>query len=206
MTTNAMESHDVCERDDNEIVREVCAGDTDAFAELVDKYQAMAIRVAFSLLGNEQDACDVAQEAFISAYQALPRFRGGAKFSTWLYRIVANKCKDVYRKRSRTADSWLHISSTGSGGNEDFIMEIQDPQSEPALELYNSEMAEALSKAVSQLPLKQRMAFVLHHLHGMALNEVAEVMQCRVGTVKSHVFRATAAVKVSMQPWLQEVS
>ena len=193
------------DRDDDEIVRAVCAGDTEAFAELVDKYQAMAIKVAFSLLGNEQDACDAAQEAFISAYQALPRFRGGAKFSTWLYRIVANKCKDVYRKRTRTAGSWLRISTTGSSDREDHVIEIHDPQSGPAIKLYNREMAEALNKAISQLPLKQRMAFVLHHLHGMALNEVADVMQCRVGTVKSHVFRATAALKSSMQPWLQEV-
>ena len=201
-----MESNDASQRDDDEIIRAVCTGDTEAFAELVDKYQTMAIRVAFSLLGNEQDAYDVAQEAFISVYQALPRFRGGAKFSTWLYRIIANKCKDVYRKRSRTADSWLRISNTDSGGNEDYIMEIQDPQSEPALKLFSREVAEALNEAVSQLPLKQRMAFVLHHLNGMTLNEVAEGMQCRVGTVKSHVFRATAALKVRMQPWLQEVS
>ena len=202
----AKESLDVLQRDDDEIIRAVCAGDTEAFAELVEKYQAMAIRVAFSLLGNEQDANDVAQEAFISAYQALPRFRGGAKFSTWLYRIIANKCKDVYRKRSRTADSWLRISSADSGSNEDYIMEIQDPQPEPVLKQFSREVAEALNEAVSQLPLKQRMAFVLHHLHGMAFNEVAEVMQCRVGTVKSHVFRATKTLKVSMQPWLQEVS
>jgi len=201
-----MESHDALQKDDDEIIRAVCAGDTEAFAELVDKHQAMAIRVAFSLLGNEQDAYDVAQEAFISAYQALPRFRGGAKFSTWLYRIIANKCKDVYRKRSRTADSWRRISTTGAGGDKDYLLEIQDPQPEPALKLFSHEVAEAFSDAVSQLPLKQRMAFLLHHLHGMALNEVAEVMQCRVGTVKSHVFRATAALKVSMQPWLQEVS
>jgi RNA polymerase sigma-70 factor (ECF subfamily) len=200
-----MGSCDVVDRDDDEIVRAVCAGDTEAFAELVDRYQAMAIKVAFSLLGNEQDAYDAAQEAFISAYQALPRFRGGAKFSTWLYRIVANKCKDVYRKRARTADSWLRISTTGSSAREDHMMDIHDPQSGPALKLYNREVAEALNEAISQLPLKQRMAFVLHHLHGMALNEVADVMQCRVGTVKSHMFRATAALKSRMQPWLQEV-
>jgi RNA polymerase sigma-70 factor (ECF subfamily) len=200
-----MGSCDVVDRDDDEIVRAVCAGDTEAFAELVDRYQAMAIKVAFSLLGNEQDAYDAAQEAFISAYQALPRFRGGAKFSTWLYRIVANKCKDVYRKRARRADSWLRISTTGSSAREDQIMDIHDPQSGPALKLYNREVAEALSEAISELPLKQRMAFVLHHLHGMALNEVADVMQCRVGTVKSHVFRATTALKSRMQPWLQEV-
>jgi RNA polymerase sigma-70 factor (ECF subfamily) len=200
-----MGSNDVIERDDDEIVRAVCAGDTEAFAELVDKYQAMAIKVAFSLLGNEQDAYDAAQEAFFSAYQSLPRFRGGAKFSTWLYRIVANKCKDMYRKRARTADSWLRISTTGSNAKEEHIMEIQDPQSGPALKLYNREVAEALNEAIGHLPLKQRMAFVLHHLHGMALNEVADVMQCRVGTVKSHVFRATAALKSRMQPWLQEV-
>lgn len=193
------------EINDDEIVRAVCAGDTEAFAELVDKYQAMAIKVAFSLLGNEQDARDAAQEAFISAYQALPRFRGGAKFSTWLYRIVANKCKDVYRKRARTAGSWLRISTTGPGSKDDHVMEIQDPRTGPALKLYNREIAEALDKAINELPLKQRMAFVLHHLHGMALNEVADVMQCRVGTVKSHVFRATATLKSSMQPWLQEV-
>jgi RNA polymerase sigma-70 factor (ECF subfamily) len=200
-----MGSGNVVDRDDDEIVRAVCAGDTEAFTRLVDKYQAMAIKVAFSLLGNEQDAYDAAQEAFISAYQALPRFRGGAKFSTWLYRIVANKCKDVYRKRARTADSWLRISTTGSSAREDQMMDIHDPESGPALKLYNREVAEALNEAISQLPLKQRMAFVLHHMHGMALNEVADIMQCRVGTVKSHVFRATAALKSRMQPWLQEV-
>jgi len=184
---------------DADIIQAVLNGDADRYAELVDKYQETALNVAFSLLGNEEDAKDASQEAFVSAFRSLRHFRGGAKFSTWLYRIVVNECKDVYKRRARQP---LVVAAVGSPrqqrGEPDadldgagLFVDVEDSAANPRDQLANRELGRQLSSAIGRLPMKQRTAFLLHHVHGLPLEEVASVMHCRLGTVKSHVFRAT---------------
>ena len=183
---------------DVEIIQAVLNGDVDRYADLVDTYQEGALKVAFSMLGNYEDAKDASQEAFVSAYRGLGRFRGGAKFSTWLYRIVVNECKDVYKRRARQP---VVVASVGSPrqwrGEPDpdrngvLFVDVEDPAASPSDQLANRELAHRLSAAIGSLPMKQRTAFLLHHVHGLPLEEVASVMRCRLGTVKSHIFRAT---------------
>lgn len=186
---------------DEDAIRAVQRGSIDRYAELVQRHQAAALRLAYSLLGNYADAEDAAQDAFVSAYQALKRFRGHAKFSTWLYRIVVNKCQDRLRQRGRSA--WLVPS--GNGGESDegsFFEEAQDPTADPGERLQHREVAARLGTAIGQLSSQQRAAFVLHHLQGMTIEDAAEMMGCRVGTAKSHLFRAVAHVKRFMEPWV----
>ena len=191
---------------DAQIIHAVLGGETDRYAELVDAYQGMALRLAFSLLGNYEDAKDVSQEAFVSAYRALGRFRGGATFSTWLYRIIVNECQDAVRRRARQPAVVAAVGAPDPDAHErpDLFIDVDDPRADPSDQLATRELSQRLSAAIGALPDKQRTAFVLHHLHGLSLDEVAALMGCRVGTVKSHVFRATNHLRSQLGPWLKE--
>ena len=190
--------------DEEAVVRAVLNGAVDRYAELVERYQEMALRVALSLLGNVEDAKDVSQEAFVRAYQSLGRFRQGSKFSTWLYRIVVNACKDAHRRGTRRP---LVVASVGQPDPEAdeaenlFVVDVDDPTAGPAVQAANRELAGHLSRAIGELPMKQRTALTLHHLNGLTLEEVAVVMGCRVGTVKAHVFRATERLRGRLAPY-----
>ena len=189
---------------DADIIQAVLGGDVERYAELVDKHQAMAFRLALSLLGHAEDAQDVSQEAFVNAYRALPRFRGGAQFSTWLYRIVVNECKDAHKWRARQP---IVAAGSMAGGDQDtdgagMFLDVPDPAAHPDDALSRRELAHQVSGSIRELPMKQRTAFVLHHIEGLTLDEVSAVMRCRVGTVKSHVFRATERLRRQLGPWL----
>jgi RNA polymerase sigma-70 factor (ECF subfamily) len=193
------------ERGDADIIQAILDGAVDRYAELVDRYQDQAIRVAFSFLGNYEDARDVSQDAFVKAYRSLGRYRGGAKFSTWLYRIIVNTCKDLRRQQSRQPLAHVRVGEPDSDASSDgLFVEIDDPAAGPRDQLANRELGHLLSAAIESLPMKQRAAFLLHHVHGLPLREVAQVMGCREGTVKSHVFRATEQLRIHITPHLSE--
>lgn len=190
---------------DADAIRAVLAGDVDRYAELVDKYQAPAIRLAYSFLGNYEDARDVSQDAFVSAYRSLSRFQSRAKFSTWLYRIVVNACKDAARRRAGRPRVVARAGSPpDADGDDSLFVDAPDPCAGPGETLVNRELGRRITQAIRQLPMKQQTAFMLHHVHGLALEETAEVMACRVGTVKTHVFRAAAALRAQLEPWRAE--
>ena len=191
---------------DAETIRAVLSGDVDRYAELVEKYHGQAIRLAFSFLGNYEDARDVSQDAFVSAYRSLGRFRAASRFSTWLYRIVVNKCKDACRRRARQPATVASVGTSEPEADPDdglFVVDVADPGADPSGRLAHRELARALSDAIGELSLKQRAAFVLHHVHGLSLEEASGVMGCRVGTVKSHVFRATESLRRRLTPWVE---
>lgn len=188
---------------EEEAIRAVLGGDVDRYAELVDRYQAPAIRLAFSLLRNDEDARDAAQDAFVNAYRALGRFRGGATFSTWFFRIVINACKDLVRRRAHQPRI---TAGVGAPDPEDdgmcLFVDVDDPTADPSDHLANRELSRQLSDAIGVLPMKQQTAFLLRHVHGLSLTEAAEVMGCRTGTVKSHLFRATERLQRLLRPWV----
>jgi RNA polymerase sigma-70 factor (ECF subfamily) len=188
------------------VIEAVLAGDVDRYAELVNKYQGQTLRLAFSLLGNDEDARDVSQEAFVNAYRALNRFRRGAKFSTWLYRIVVNECQDASRRRFRQPVTSLGIGEPDPAERDGaaLFIDVADPAAGPAEQLADRECSRQLSRAIAALPLQQRTAFLLHHVHGLPLAEAAGIMGCRLGTVKAHIFRATGRLQAFLRPWLAE--
>jgi RNA polymerase sigma-70 factor (ECF subfamily) len=191
---------------DAETIRVVLAGDVDRYAELVDRYQDRAIRLAFSFVGNYEDARDVAQDAFVSAYRSLGRFRGAARFSTWLYRIVVNRCKDVHRFRARHPVIPVGVGGAGEDaeGGESLFVDAPDPRPGPSDQAVNRELSHRLTAAIRELPMNQRAAFLLHHVHGLSVEEAARIMGCRSGTVKSHLFRATSSLRERLTPWLTQ--
>ncbi len=191
--------------DEAETIRAVLAGDVDRFGELVDRYQGQALRVAFSLLGNHEDAEDVAQEAFVNAFRSLASFRHGAKFSTWLYRIVVNQCKDRLRRRTRGEGAGSAGAGSAAGDVEPGLFaEAPDPNADAGRHVRARELADTINRAIGGLSANQRTAFLMHYVHELPLKEVAEVMGCRVGTVKSHLFRATRGLQRQLRPWIIE--
>ena len=191
--------------DDVAIIHAVLHGDVDRYAELVDRYQGMALKVAVSLLGNAEDARDVSQDAFLSAFQSLSRFRQGAAFSTWLYRIIVNKCKDLFRRRAHRPriDSSLNDPDAADDDGPRFLDVVEDGAADPRADAATRELSSRINTAIGALPVKQRTAFVLHHVHGLAVEETAAVMGCRAGTVKSHIFRATQRLRDQLEPSLR---
>lgn len=190
-----------------ETIRAVLGGEIDRYAELVDVYQQPALRLAFSLLGNYEDAKDASQEAFVNAYRSLSQFRGGAKFSTWLYRIVVNECTDAARRRTRQPVAVAGVGEPDPDAGDEaglFVVDVEDPTAGPGESAANQELSQRLSQAIGALAMKQRTAFLLHHVHGLPLEEVASVMDCRLGTVKSHIFRATQTLQQQLTPWLTQ--
>lgn len=193
--------------DEASIIQAVLDGEVDRYAELVDRYQEPARRLAFSLLGHYEDARDVSQDAFVNAYRALRGFRRGAKFSTWLYRIVVNVCADYGRRRARQPLVVATVGDPELAGDDEaglFIVDVADAGANPGEQLAQRQLSVRLTRAIEALPLKQRTAFVLHHVHGCSLEETADVMRCRAGTIKSHIFRATAQLREQLAPWLKQ--
>ncbi|MBN1673928.1 MAG: sigma-70 family RNA polymerase sigma factor [Kiritimatiellae bacterium] len=187
--------------DDVQTIEAVLAGDVERYAELVDRYQETALRTAYSMLGNYEDARDVAQEAFVRAYRGLHRFRLDSRFSTWLHRIVLNACKDLHRHRARRPQA-AGDEPADQGPAGLFADAIEDSGPNPAEQLSDRELGERLSEGIARLSPQQRAAFVLHHFQELALQEVAAVMRCRVGSVKSHLHRATNSLRAWMSPTL----
>lgn len=182
---------------DAEIIEAVLQGDVERYGELVERYQLAAWKLAVSFVGNVEDAKELAQDGFVQAYRHLRQFRGAARFSTWLYRIVANECKDFFRARARQPE--LVALSVDNPEEDSIPFELADPGGDPREALHLRELAARITRALERLPMSQRAAFVLHHLNGLPLQEVADVMGCRVGTVKTHLFRATETLRTEVQ-------
>lgn len=182
---------------DEQVIKAVLEGEIERYAELVTRYQRAAWKLAFSFVGNMEDAKDVSQNGFVKAYQHLGRFRRQAKFSTWLYRIIVNECKDWFKRRAAQPST---VSLVGEDDPEsDGLFEVADPAQDPRQLVEGRELGRRLSGAMARLPMKQRTAFVLHHVHGLSLRDVSEVMGCRIGTVKAHLFRAAEQLRIRLE-------
>lgn len=189
---------------DERVIQAVLQGASDRYGELVDRYQLAAWKLAYSFVGDFEEAKDLSQNGFVKAYQNLDRFRGGSRFSTWLYRIVANECKDFLRRKSRRP--FLVSLSTPDEPQESdspvLPFELEDRSSNPRETAQDRELAVQLARAVERLPMKQRTAFLLRHANGLSLEETSEAMGCRPGTVKAHLFRASESLRSFMGPFL----
>ncbi|MBI2862361.1 MAG: sigma-70 family RNA polymerase sigma factor, partial [Chloroflexi bacterium] len=165
-------------------------GQAEAFNVLVQQYQNLVYSVALRLLANVDDAADATQDAFLSAYQAIGRFRGGS-FRAWLLRITTNCCYDRLRAaRRRPASPW---SSLGEQAPD--IETIADASTPPEEELLNAELMEDIQQGLMTLPEEFRAAVVLSDIQGMSYEEIAEVLGCSVGTVKSRLSRGRARLR-----------
>jgi RNA polymerase sigma-70 factor (ECF subfamily) len=170
--------------DEDELIARARKGDLGAFNLLVEHYQAAVYGLCLRLLNGGQAAEDAAQDAFIAAYRNLDKFRGGA-FRSWLFRIAANACYDELRRRRARPASSLD----GPAGEGERRLDVPAPGLSPHEHAERAELGEALQAALARIPMEQRLAIVLADVQGMDYAEIAVVMQCSLGTVKSRIAR-----------------
>lgn len=178
---------------DEELVARSQKGDIDAFEELVNRYERKIYTVAYRIIGNPDDASDLTQEAFLKAFQGIRNFRGEASFQTWVSRIVTNVCRDELRKRYRKPVDWLEEKITLDEGE----VTRQVPSNEPGPEeIYEKkELQERLQELIATLSPEFRLALVLRDIQGFSYEEIAEQLDCSLGTVKSRINRARNYLK-----------
>jgi RNA polymerase sigma-70 factor (ECF subfamily) len=174
------------------LVQRVQRGDKSAFDLLVRKYQHKVIKLVTRYMRDPADAEDVAQEAFIKAYRALPQFRGDSAFYTWLYRIAINTAKNAIVSRDRSpVDFDLDMQNIEESNS--MQARLADPETPLSL-LQTEEIRTTVNQAIEALPEDLRTAIVLRELEGLSYEEIAQAMECPVGTVRSRIFRAREAI------------
>jgi len=190
------------ERDaDLQLVRRVQQGDKRAFELLVGKYQRRITRLLSRMMRDPADIEDVAQEAFIKAYRALPNFRGDSAFYTWLYRIAINTAKNHFAAQGRRAPTVVANDIEDQENSEDSV-HLSDTATPDSL-YQSKQVGLAVNRAIDQLPPDLRTAIVLRELEGLSYDEIAEAMSCPVGTVRSRIFRAREAIAQELRPLLE---
>ncbi|HEV8108237.1 MAG TPA: RNA polymerase sigma factor RpoE [Burkholderiales bacterium] len=185
---------------DRQLVERAQRGDKRAFELLVEKYQRKLARLLSRFIRDSAEVEDVTQEAFIKAYRALPAFRGDSAFYTWLYRIGINTAKNYLMAMGRRAPTSTEVEAEEAEGFEEGeqLRDINTPESL----LLSNEIAETVNSTIEQLPEELRTAIQLREIEGMSYEDIAQVMNCPIGTVRSRIFRAREAIAERLRPLL----
>jgi len=181
---------------DEQLLAQAALGDRDAQDELFRRYRSVAYRVAYRLLGNEADALDAVQEAFVKALTHLPGFQGRSSFKTWLLRVVSNASLDLGRQRGRREA--ISFDAMGPKLREDSEPLVQDAAGR---DLERADLRRLLQEALAELPKAQRQTFVLHAEAGLSYREVAGVLNISIGTVMSRLYYARQKLRVLLEGW-----
>jgi RNA polymerase sigma-70 factor (ECF subfamily) len=185
---------------DQALVERVQRGDKTAFDALVRKYQHRVVKLIARYIKDQSEVQDVVQEAFIKAYRALPRFRGDSAFYTWMYRIAINTAKNYLVARGRRMPSTdIEAEEAEQFDGADGLKEYATPERL----LLRDEVESTITAALEQLPEGLRMAITLREIEGLSYEEIAEAMDCPVGTVRSRIFRAREAIDQQLRPLLE---
>jgi len=185
---------------DSELVKRVQNGDKAAFDILVKKYQQKVVNLVSRFVSDHSECYDVAQDTFIKAYRALDNFRGDSQFYTWLYRIAANTAKNHLATRSRKAP--MYSVDVDDAEHYEGESGLKD-QTTPENLLLTEEIKRTVYAAIEKLPEDLKSAITLRELEGLSYDEIAEVMDCPIGTVRSRIFRARDAIDKELRPLLE---
>ena len=186
---------------DQLLVERVRAGDKGAYDLLVLKYQHKIVKLILRYVRDPSEALDVSQEAFLKAYRALPKFRGDSAFYTWLYRIAINTAKNhMVAARRRPLE---YVSDIHDPEQLEWHKSLQDIDT-PEGQALSNELRETVEETIETLPEDLRTAIMLRELDGLSYEEIAQAMECPVGTVRSRIFRAREAIDKSIRPLLDE--
>jgi len=191
------EPFNVSEDLDQGLVRRVQQGDKAAFDLLVIKYQHKIVHLVNRYVKDPSEAQDVAQDTFIKAYRALGDFRGESAFYTWLYRIAINTAKNYLLSRSRRHSEYeIDVQDAEQVENAPQLKDMDTPENM----LMNEQIVEVIRSAIEKLPEEMRIAITLREFEGMSYEEIAEAMDCPIGTVRSRIFRAREAIDAKLDP------
>ncbi|MGZ4106332.1 MAG: RNA polymerase sigma factor SigW [Tumebacillaceae bacterium] len=178
---------------EHRIVKRAQKGDRLAFAELVELYKDKLYNLGYRMMGNPQEAEDVAQEAFMRAFANLAKYNNSHKFSTWIYRIATNLCIDKMRKKK--ADFSLDAELPGEDSGGDMYTRIAAPDRTPEEEVVRAETQEEVQRAIEALPENYRAAVILKYMHDLSLQEIADILEVPVSTVKTRIHRGREALR-----------
>jgi RNA polymerase sigma-70 factor (ECF subfamily) len=180
------------------LVQRARQGDLTAYDELVQRYQERIYATVYHMTSNHEDANDLAQESFIKAFQALKSFKGGSSFYTWLYRIAVNKTINFLKQRKNRIHLSLNDLDFNAEHDPDLVAFVSDKT--PRREANLSELQEKLNTALMKLSEPHRLVVVLHDVQGLSHEEIAKIMECNIGTVRSRLFYA----RQQLQAWLSD--
>jgi RNA polymerase sigma-70 factor, ECF subfamily len=185
---------------DQQLVERAQRGEKHAFELLVSKYQRKLARLLSRFIRDATEVEDVTQEAFIKAYRALPTFRGDSAFYTWLYRIGINTAKNYLVAMGRRAPTTTDIDSEEAEGfeNGDQLRDLNTPENE----MMSRQVAETVNQTLGELPEELRTAITLREIEGLSYEDIANIMNCPIGTVRSRIFRAREAIAAKLRPLL----
>lgn len=183
------------EKSDDVLITLFQSGEQEVFRVLVQRYQEKIRNLIYSIFHDEELVNDLAQEVFIKAFEALPHFRFESSFYTWIYRIAINKSRDEMRRRK--VKKWLSFRSVSESSDKEF-------QEKTSVHPQNTDAQELVTRGLQLLPEKFRIAILLKDIDGLSYVEMAEVMQCEIGTVKSRLSRARSMLRKVLQPLLEE--
>ncbi len=177
--------------DDFSLIKRFIDGEEEIFDELVRRHKEKVRNIIYLTLNDRNYVDDIAQDVFITVYRSLKNFRFESQFTTWLYRVTVNKCKDYLRRKNIRK----------------IILPFKDTQEDPGYEISpeSSDTKEIIQQAIAKLPDKMRIPLVLKDIEGFSYQEIAETMQCEIGTVKSRIFRAREGLKKILQPLEEEL-
>jgi RNA polymerase sigma-70 factor (ECF subfamily) len=184
--------------DEGVLVQRARRGDLGAYDELVQRYQERIYATVYHMTSNHEDANDLAQESFIKAFQALKSFKGGSSFYTWLYRIAVNKTINFLKQRKNRIHLSLNDLDFNAEHDPDLVAFVSDKT--PRRDANLSELQEKLNTALMKLSEPHRLVVVLHDVQGLSHEEIAKVMDCNIGTVRSRLFYA----RQQLQAWLSD--
>jgi RNA polymerase sigma-70 factor (ECF subfamily) len=190
---------------DAALVERALENDLAAFEQLVSRYQTKIVAYATRMLSNQDDGEDVAQEVFIKAYRSLESFRGASSFSTWLYRIATNLCIDRVRKRKRSPQEAYSLDEPLDKDEEHGGRDLPDTTAEPMRNVERDELRQQVRLTVAEMPEKLRSVLLMCDIQGMSYEDIAESLQCPIGTVKSRLFHARADLARRLRPYMHGV-
>ncbi|MCE5271275.1 sigma-70 family RNA polymerase sigma factor [bacterium] len=186
---------------DEELVREFIDGDERAFRELMDRYSRRMVNYIYRIIGDRDRAEDLLQDTFIRVYRNIHRFDQSRKFSTWLYTIATNLAKNELRNAGRSP--LMYFQNFFFRKDEPQMFEAADKAGRPDDELYQKQLGDIVSRAVEKMPNRHRLVFSLRETQGKSYEEIAEILGCNIGTVKSRLNRARAKFAQIVEPFLK---
>jgi len=184
-----------------ELVRRARRGDLPAYDELVRRYQERIYATVYHMTANHEDANDLAQEAFIKAFQALRSFKGGSSFYTWIYRIAVNKTINFLKQRRNKSQMSLDDLDFNAEHDPDLVALVSEKT--PRREVGLAELQEKLNAAMQRLSEPHRLVVTLHDVQGLSHEEIAEIMDCNIGTVRSRLFYARQQLQAYLSDYLK---
>ena len=186
---------------EQELVKKARHGDLSAYDQLVQRYQERIYRTLYHMTSNHEDANDLAQEAFIKGFQALKSFKGGSSFYTWVYRIAVNKTLNFLKQRKNRSHMSLNDLDFNTENNPDLVALVSEKT--PRREAGLAELQEKLNEAMLTLSETHRLVVTLHDVQGLSHEEIAKIMDCNVGTVRSRLFYARQQLQGRLAGYLK---